>query len=104
MLFTTKHFIILSALIYVVYLAHQNARRFVRQENFDNANLKPNKPPCMINYAPKRYMWQHIPPARNGSIDIRAEPLQIGPAKVEDYGIFQHTDMFGNQTNARVCQ
>ena len=77
-----------------------------RNESFDQYPSKTPKMslnmPCMT--APtKRYMYQAIPPARNSLQDIRSNAAFTPAVSDTKFGIFQHTGLFGNYTNQRVC-
>lgn len=64
-----------------------------------------NNVPCNLSYSgtSKRYMYQAIPPRANSSYDIRNAPAFIPPADMTDFGIFQHTDIYGNYRDERIC-
>ena len=68
----------------------------------------------------KRWMYQYVPISRNGSYDIRKNPVYTPPIQTRQiymydaqgnwvqsdmnpYGIWAHTDLFGNYTNQRLC-
>ena len=60
----------------------------------------------------KRYMWNAVPPGRkvNGPrsgfndspLDLRDEPY-FQPPPNKNFGIFSHTDIFGNYRDQRIC-
>ena len=69
-----------------------------------STNLKNLEIPCYLDYTgTKRYMYQAIPPTTNSSIDIRSEPAWIKPVNTNDFGIFQHTGIYGNNRDVRLC-
>ncbi len=59
--------------------------------------------PCNVQYQPKRWMWQHVPPARNTLQEVRDNPAFIPPVNNYQYGIWLHTPLFGNYRDIRSC-
>ncbi len=56
---------------------------------------------CNQSYV-KRYMYNASPPSTNSSYDIRDAPAHT-PSVSDNYGIFYHTDIYGNDRNQRHC-
>ena len=79
------------------------------EQAFDKANNnkflehKYSTVPCDIQYRPKRYMYQAIPPPTNSLYDFRNAPVFTPAADQSNYGVWKHTVIFGNYRDARVC-
>ena len=76
---------------------------FDSQKTFNPSNLNQTDIACNLPIPQKRYMYLPVPPARNSSYDVRNPPYFMPPADKSRIGIFQHTDIFGNYANERIC-
>ena len=101
----TECILLFFIIVFVIGIIHCKDLRL--GEHFDyfpkETTLNNLQVPCDLQYQPKRYMYQAIPPSHNTSYDIRNPPSFIGPADDANFGAFSHTDIFGNYRDARVC-
>lgn len=101
-------FVLAIMIFLIVYFSKKSSNKTEKFAPYNNPNvfkssLKHSDIACNLQQPQRRYMYQAVPPAKNSSYDVRNPPSFTPAADKSQIGIFNHTGIFGNYTNERIC-